>query len=211
MPGLRTQQGQCHKDTAPGASSPSLWPLAGCHPAADSLPTFPLWGGHSAPAPAVHSSAFLGRMRPRHPAQEAPLKLNLARSQGHGTGCAHCSLPSAPMGPQLLPTPYGGPVLGAGAGTPLAKRWRSRLCRLSSCRAGFPMGNQRGGAGGKNNTGSSGIVRGNLLSCCLQTQGLPAAPTRHGPFPGAEPLPGDGDTAGTLLAEGMVKRWVKPW
>lgn len=51
-------------------------------------------------------------------------------------------------------------------------------------------------SGGKNNTGSLGIVRGNLLSRCLQTQGLPAAPTQHGPFPASprlqSPFPGSG-------------------
>lgn len=110
-----------------------------------------------------------------------------------------------------------GAALGAGGGTPLAKRRRSRLCRLSSGGAGFPMGNRHGGAGEKTTLAAPGIVRGNLLSCCLQTQGLPAAPTRHGPFPasppprGAEPLPGDEDAAGTSLAEGMMNGWVKPW
>lgn len=170
---------------APGASSPSLRPLASCHPAADSSLTFPLRGATRCPRPGRAQLSLPGKDVATTPGAGSASKIKPHReSRPRRWVCASLASIQRPWDPWLLPTPYGGLLLGAGTGTPLAKRWRSRLCRLSSCGAGFPMGNQRGGAGGKNNTGSSGIVRGNLLSCCLQTQGLPVAPSRHSPFPG---------------------------
>lgn len=102
----------CHKCMALAALSPSLWPLAGSCPAADSHPAFPLrGGGNGAPTPAVHSSAFLGRTRPGHPAYPSAGSTSKIKphreSRPRRWACtAHdARSPPAPMGPPAAAQP----------------------------------------------------------------------------------------------------------
>lgn len=108
---------------APGASSPSSWPLAGSP--SDS-------GGRTVPLPqprtAQPSWGGCGCDTRLIPEQEAPLKLNHAGSQGHGAGRApHTTLAphQHPWDPWLLLTPNGGLVLGAARGQAEAPRSQS--------------------------------------------------------------------------------------
>lgn len=145
-------------DTAPGHTAPHgvLWP---------NLSVLD-WGRCPRPDLPGEDTATAPRLLP---AQEAPLKLNLRlRSAGLG---AHRALP-APQGPPRVPSP------GVGAGRAL-----EQPALLNQQRRGRRSDGKRARRrGGKNNTGSAGIVRGNLLSCCLQTPGLPGLPAGS-PFP----------------------------
>ena len=154
-------------------------------------------------------------------AQEAPLKLNLAGSQGHGAGSAtvrDARSPPAPMGPSAAAHPEWGPVLGA------ARRQAEAPHSQSTGAAGFADSAAVGPAfrwetgteeRGKKQHWQPGDCQGEFAE--LLSPNTRAArgthPARPLPClpPAAEPLPGVGDTVGTSLAEGMAKHWVKPW
>lgn len=158
------------KCTAPGASSPSLWPPACSRPAADSRPAFPLWGGEGTVPPPRPHTAQPSWTRPRHPAYPSAgsaSKIKPCReSRPRRWACTvHVTRsPPAPMGPPAAAHPKWGASFGcspgAGRGTPLAKCWCSWLCRLSSCGAGFPMGNRHGGVGEKTTPAARGLSGG---------------------------------------------------
>lgn len=99
---------------------PSLWPLAVAalpDPAADSRPAFPFRGGHGAPTPATHGSAFLGRLR--HPAR--PSAGNAAKIKPRQESRPRCWACAASLARSWggCPDPGGLPVPGmAGAEPP---------------------------------------------------------------------------------------------
>lgn len=118
------------------------------------------------PRPGLPGEEDTATTPPLLPAQEVSLKLNL-RLWSAGLG-VH----------RALPAPQGPPGLGAhpGFGRP-PRVWAraeakalEQVALLSQQRRGRRSDGKRARRrGGKNNTGSPGIVRGNLLSCCLQT------------------------------------------
>jgi len=159
---------------APGHGTGRLEPLtAASGRATDPNPGFPLRGGgdtHAAPTPAqlslpgeasVTTPGFI-------PAQEAPLKLNLAGSQGHGAGRA----PRAPLAPGRhprdlcpLPTPNEGAAFGcspgAGGGTPLTKALVQPALPTQQLRGRFSDGKAAWRSGGEKTTlGARGLSGG---------------------------------------------------
>lgn len=144
--------------TAPGHTAPhgGLWPNLSVLDWGRCPPPRPSWGGHGHSSPASPSAGSASKIKPQ------------AAERGAGGAPSSASTPGTPE----VPSP------GVGAGRAL-----EQPALLNQQRRGRRSDGKRARRrGGKNNTGSAGIVRGNLLSCCLQTPGLPGLPAGS-PFP----------------------------